>query len=291
MLEKLGIPGGSRLVIYGAGSSGRHTAARLAKDYPLVAFADSDTAKQGTVLDGLPVVALESLPAESYDVVIIASMYAEEIAAQLTGALGLPESRIRTLPKHLLKSLRPLPQRAMLTTDHFDAVFDVLEACGVRYFADHSFLLGLVRTGGFIPWEVELDLAVVGGPEGSLERANDILARDFDFDVFRYKNPTELWTTDDIMMVKSASQLCDLHVKLVHEDSVYWCVGPILLKFPAHYYAGVDYLEWNGRRIPVPLNPEAYLAEMYGDWRTPNPNWRYTDYGNIEKIFPDGFVR
>ena len=291
MLESQGIPGGSRLVIYGAGSSGRHTAARLAREYPLVAFADSDTAKQGTAIDGLPVVALESLPAESYDIVVIASMYAEEIAARLTGEMGLPEARLCILPKHLLKSLRPLPQRAMLTTDHFDAVFEVLEACGVRYFADHSFLLGLARTGGFIPWEVELDLAVVGGPEGSLDRANAILTRDFDFDVVRYKNPTELWTADDIMMVKSVSQLCDLHIKIQRADSVYWCVGPILLQFPARYYAGVDYLEWEGRRIPVPLNHEAYLAEMYGDWRTPNPNWRYTDYGNIAKIYPDGFVR
>ncbi|MBU0726827.1 MAG: hypothetical protein KJ904_03095 [Alphaproteobacteria bacterium] len=291
LLAMLNMPPGSRIVLFGAGSAGQHAYTVLSHHFQVIAFTDSDSGKHGTQVAGIPILPLDGIAGDSYDFIVITSMFQQEIMGVLTGQYGMARSRIRPAPKQLFKEGRTIPSSANLTPADFDAVFDVLDACKVRYFADHSFLLGLARTGDFIPWEIEVDLAIVGGDEAALEQAGLILANEFDFTTVHYNNDYELWSKSDINMLKSASQLFDAHRKILRGEHVYWCVGPILLKFPERYYREVEYMNFKGRKIPVPVDHESYLAEMYGDWRTPNEHWSYTDYGNIETIFPSGFVK
>jgi hypothetical protein len=84
-----------RSIIYGAGAAGRAAFARLGRDATrtVAAFADSDARKHGTLVEGVPVVAPESLTGDWFDEVIVASQAWREIAGALT-RLGVSASSI-----------------------------------------------------------------------------------------------------------------------------------------------------------------------------------------------------
>jgi predicted O-methyltransferase YrrM len=89
-----------RLVIFGAGAGGREAQARLRGRHQLVAFADNDRAKAGQLLGGLPIVTPDQLGTLTFDVVVIASVHADAIRAQLRG-LGIEASRLRSVDQVL----------------------------------------------------------------------------------------------------------------------------------------------------------------------------------------------
>ncbi|MCI8505948.1 MAG: hypothetical protein HFI67_07140 [Lachnospiraceae bacterium] len=78
-----------KIILFGSGQGGRMAARWLPADKTLMAFADSDPQKQGTRLDGVPVVAPEKIPALAPDLVWI-TVLNREAAASI-------ESRLRTL--------------------------------------------------------------------------------------------------------------------------------------------------------------------------------------------------
>jgi glycosyltransferase involved in cell wall biosynthesis len=125
-------PAGSRLdgtcrtVIYGAGAAGRAALTRLSGDSArsIVAFADSDSRKQGSSIDGVRVVAIEGLPRDWFDEVVIASQAWREISGTLV-ELGVERERIslyrpgdgRLVPAFETPSAATLPSVLVLTDD------------------------------------------------------------------------------------------------------------------------------------------------------------------------------
>ena len=90
-----GLLEGMRLIIFGAGGSGRIAQERLSKiDCEILGFADSDPAKHGAQLDGKTIFAPEGISREVYDLIIIASDYAPEIYESLL-EMGIPDGKIR----------------------------------------------------------------------------------------------------------------------------------------------------------------------------------------------------
>lgn len=100
-----------KLVIFGTGSSGERAwqAANSLDGVEIVAFADNDARKHGTKHHGVAVVAPASLSTLTWDLIVLASQWAAEIAAQLTG-LGIPANRI---VQPSLNDLRPGLQAAV----------------------------------------------------------------------------------------------------------------------------------------------------------------------------------
>ncbi len=85
---------GRRVAIYGAGSLGRRCRTQLAPRAHIVAFVDSDRTRDGTSVDGLPVVSPERLDDLDPDVVIVASMYWPQILNRLNDC-GWDADRVR----------------------------------------------------------------------------------------------------------------------------------------------------------------------------------------------------
>jgi ABC-type Fe3+-hydroxamate transport system substrate-binding protein len=85
---------GQRVAIYGAGSLGRRCRSQLATRADVVAFVDSDQTRDGTSVDGLPVVSPERLDDLDPDVVIVASMYWPQILNRLNDC-GWDDERVR----------------------------------------------------------------------------------------------------------------------------------------------------------------------------------------------------
>lgn len=83
------------LAIFGTGSSGARAweTCTAIPSVKVVAFADNDARKHGTLVHGLPVLSAEELVSSSIDGVVLASMFAADIRTQLL-SLGLAHERI-----------------------------------------------------------------------------------------------------------------------------------------------------------------------------------------------------
>lgn len=287
------LPSGLRLAIFGAGSSGRAAYALLRRGNSIAGFLDSDPAKQGQEIDGVPVLPPSALATLEHDRIVIASMFDTEIAALLTGRLGVPESRLLRLPAYLLKA-QAAPTGESDALALFARCFDMLHAADIPYFADHSLLLGVMREKGLIPWARELDLCVMEEDVPVLREVLRARGGEFGFEETRYRNGTAYWAAGETRMFKAASAEIDIHVKHRVSDADgerrVWCVGPYLLQADARHYAQASRQDFNGMPIRCPSAPESYLEAMYGTWRVKVKNWSYGDYRNIRATYPADFL-
>ena len=82
-----------KLIIFGAGSGGLRAFEWLKDNFSIIAFSDNDPKKHGTYIFGVPVIRPDDIPAQEYDLVVIASRFAKEIRAQLND-IGIGPGRI-----------------------------------------------------------------------------------------------------------------------------------------------------------------------------------------------------
>lgn len=82
-----------KIVIFGAGVGGTRAVEALKDKFSIQCLSDNDPKKHGTRLLDLPVIPPAELPRQEYDLVVIASLYANEIRAQLLN-IGVDCDRI-----------------------------------------------------------------------------------------------------------------------------------------------------------------------------------------------------
>lgn len=169
-------------------------------------------------------------------------------------------------------------------------VTDALAARGHPAYAVSGTLLGIVREGGLIGHDDDLDLAVVltsGDARAAAEEWNDLRQR---------------WAADGLLDDELAWDTY-VHVR-ARSDS-----GVTIDLFPSWVEAGRAYVwphtpgtvaaedllplagvSMGGRTITVPRRAEPLLESNYGPrWRTPDPSWRF-DWDAARARFPQGWT-
>lgn len=155
----------------------------------------------------------------------------------------------------------------------------VLESAGVPYFFAAGTVLGLIREGGPLPGDDDIDVGV--------------LDRDWDRDALE-----DLFRNDPKFVVNFHPQT--QKVGLNHRGGTRIDIFRFYSEAERIWHDGV-FVRWhntpftvarrpfNGVELPVPEDAETYLTENYGDWRTPNPGFdAFTkDAPNVEVTWPE----
>lgn len=144
-----------------------------------------------------------------------------------------------------------------------------------KYWIIMGLLLGCVRDGGPIPWDRDADFGFLESDLPHFLAAAEVLrSRGFsqrrsqinnDGSVTKWAFKYQGVKYEFFMFLERGDRLRwiyhsqKLHLELVNE-------------LPRH---GLDELELYGRRWLKPANTEEYLTILYGNWRKPDPNYRY----------------
>jgi glycosyltransferase involved in cell wall biosynthesis len=89
-----------KVIIFGAGDSGKTLFKAIEKHCHIVAFSDNNHSIHGQMIFGTPIMPPAEIRTAHYDIVIIASMYCSEIFDQLVTGLGIRGSKIAIFSYH-----------------------------------------------------------------------------------------------------------------------------------------------------------------------------------------------
>jgi phosphoenolpyruvate mutase len=269
-----------RTVIFGAGSYGANTIENYREEQEILFCTDNDLTKVGQTVSGVIVRSPQLLQSTQFDKVLISSMWSREIQDQLVHELKIDPSKIEIVPIDAVRSTFDQPALA----GKFAQLVRILEDEGIRYWLDHSSLLGLVRDADLMASDI--DLAVLDEDVPLIMQSAALQAAFGTHEVFTYtaSEQSTYWREGDVKMIKLCGTL-DLHVKHRIDGKLLWLVGPFLLAASEHFYDSVELHEWQGLSLRLPKNPENYLEVLYGEWRQPVSSWTYADYNNIVQVF------
>ncbi len=190
-----------------------------------------------------------------------------ESIAQLRAALTLMLAHPETLPATRRKEdfNRPEIERLLWTT------LSQLALAGVHAFAAFGTLLGIVREGGLLPFDKDLDL---GLPYSELERATACLLANGWREVAHpfTANPRSFYHLKQLITIDMTGFVVDPSSGATYEGI--W-IGGIpwewnrFTRWPK--LSLVKATSPHGNPIWALQDPEAWLASIYGDWRTPDP--------------------
>ena len=160
----------------------------------------------------------------------------------------------------------------------FDTL-DIFDRRGIPYWLDDGSLLGIIRDGALIPWDHDVDIGVPG------DAIQLVPGLKFDFlpkYLLRKKGARNAWLPGSLRSIKIKTIWeklihINFHVDLFAKYKVgqryQWIDSGTLKTIDARFYDTLETINWEGRDISIPSNPEEYLAIRYQDWRTPTQNF------------------
>lgn len=203
-------------------------------------------------------------------------------------------------PRHALKKVKFIyePYRKIkidyvlkkrnqyLNENGLQLVMDIdhaLEKTNACFFADGGTLLGLVRDGKLIKWDLDVDYGIYITPDFSwkdLEKSLNEIGFVLDHQ-FRFKNEiTEQTYRKGFASVDFFNHFNDetntyFYAYYSKQGYKYDELNKVHVQlFKTRLISGTKPLSINGCRVHVPIEAERYLEDLYSNtWRIPNPNW------------------
>lgn len=160
----------------------------------------------------------------------------------------------------------------------------ILSELGITSFADFGTCLGLVREGGLLKHDLDMDVGVIAKPEErekirmALERRGFRLWRQY---CYQGNAVEESYHYRDIKVDLNFYEMTDeysrtwlFYLKPGHKYENSWTRHVVQMTYSP--IRGVKYQEFNGSMIALPEDPELLMTEKYGPtWHTPDTGWIY----------------
>jgi phosphorylcholine metabolism protein LicD len=158
-----------------------------------------------------------------------------------------------------------------------------LTEANVSHHVDYGTLLGLARGGELIAWDRDVDLCVDSEDVAQVRRA----LQPFEERGWRIRAVTNqvadrAWSAGSVSCLKldrpaqwggGYRHVMDIVVHYRDSERCLWACWDLVFSAPAHHFDGAEGVLFRGRRLPAPRQYDEYLSLIYGDWRTPSPEY------------------
>lgn len=169
-----------------------------------------------------------------------------------------------------------------------------LEKHNIDYFYTYGTMLGLVRDGGFIVHDNDIDIGVRANEQFSWENLEKAMT-EIGFHkkhafMFNGKITEQTYIKDNVSVDFFLYEMKDDNTMITYfyfngagkeNGQDLWYVG----YYEQAPFKGMQKITCHDVEFRIPECPEQYLEEIYGpDWRTPIPNWE-GEYNMIEGVY------
>jgi phosphorylcholine metabolism protein LicD len=191
-------------------------------------------------------------------------------------------------------------------------VVEALDKFDIKYYLDFGTLLGAMRHDGFIPWDDDIDISLVG--QEDYGKVRDVLKhiqatygyRTYPFSFLEsrqarisknitvFHESVEFADDKEMQIVKIRNNRfwklgrgnvnMDIFCKYSHGDKLYWMAeGKINQIDTSFLKEGFKKINFYGISCTIPVAYDTYLTALYGDWKTPQKEWIESDGLTQEK--------
>lgn len=167
--------------------------------------------------------------------------------------------------------------------EYADELGKILDKSGINYFYTYGTMLGLVREGGFIAHDSDIDMGVILDDNFSWEKLETCLKsigfHKKHFFTYNDRITEQTYIKNGLsvdffayMLTENNSMLTYCYVK---EEGKEYEKDQWSIRYYKHsMFEGMKKIECHDVSFRIPLNPEKYLEEVYGpSWKTPNSGW------------------
>jgi phosphorylcholine metabolism protein LicD len=156
---------------------------------------------------------------------------------------------------------------------------DQLQKNNIPFWLDAGTLLGIYRDGDLISWDYDADIGI---PAEYADKVAELRYKFFPHYVVRKRPINSRWIPGDTRVVKVKTiweklQQVNFHIDLFClyrvDDKFNWVDSGVLKQVDTKFFGIQNYINWEGRKIPIPAHTEEYLSLRYGKWQEPNKNY------------------
>jgi len=179
------------------------------------------------------------------------------------------------------------PQQNFDTSVAWKSLIDILsllEANNIKAFPTAGTLLGWQRENAILPFDKDLDIAVM--PDTDIAMVKVLLEKNP-----RYEFSSSLPAFTSYLSIIDKQTLYTIDILKFWKNKGFYEYGWLLPKPYKHESRILKFSpfnlikdEWDGVAMYIPDNADLFLRELYGDWRTPDENYFSILCNNLTKI-------
>lgn len=274
-----------KALVFGA-SSGGFNYIEIQDKYDIIGLVDNDSLKHGSFYRGVKIYSPVDIKKMNFDYIIIASMYIKAITKQLTVELGVDSRKIIYAPKSMMK-IKNNPFEDYKTLEKAKSllirVTKYLEEKGYSYFINFGTLLGIVREGNLLPWDDDIDIAIVKNFTN-----NKIFINQME-DFFRMVIKNDKFQVVSLLKSDKSKKILGIDFKISSEENISFVISLDLLYIneesaylpidilPSNFFQKQDNVYLDGNVLRAPFPKKEYLTYVYKDWNVVKKNVTFND--------------
>jgi lipopolysaccharide cholinephosphotransferase len=291
------------IVLFGASQFGKIALEnwKKQKDINVIAFCDNDKNKWGLSFQGIKVISPDDLTDLIYDEIIITSMYDVDILRQLV-SMGINEDIIRISSVDTLATSFGIGDRLLMAQELMFYITDHFNKYKVDYYIDHGTLLGIIRDQSLLPWDKDIDFAVLEKQQNKVVEILDKHLTNYQsqycsannwFYHIRHDKHVKINSTFTLkpVVIKILNRADDINsnefeldikFKYEYDKNLYWTVGQRTLISNIDICFPTTLISYKDKKIRIPKDAPNYLKSLYGNWQETVKEWTYNQYTNIK---------
>ncbi len=162
--------------------------------------------------------------------------------------------------------------------DQVEWVIGILrDRCGVPAFLSFGSLLGAVREGKVIAHDVDVDLGYLSGYDNPVDiiRESFRIERVLESEGIGVTRNSGGFLAMNLDQPDGSTRNLDIFTAFVKDGRLHQ-VNDVDIEGDVSCVLPLGTIEFEGRSMPVPANPEVFLVSAYGpEWRVPNPAFSF----------------
>lgn len=291
------------IILFGASKFGKTALANWNQrnDINVIAFCDNDKNKWGLSFEGITVISPADLLIVKYDEIIITSMYDVDILKQLL-SMGINEDLISISSVDTLATIFGAGDRLLMAQELMFYITDLFNKYKVDYYIDHGTLLGIIRDQSLLPWDKDIDFAVLDKEQNKIIDIFDehlpnyqsqyCSANNWCYHVRHDKHvkinsnftlkPVVIKILNRADDINSNEFELDIKFKYEYEHNLYWTVGQRTLVSNINTCFPTTLISYKDKKIRIPKDVPQYLTSLYGNWQETVKKWTYKQYCNVK---------